>query len=79
MIESSWLKEWEVIFRRKEAAKSVLAVLQAKFGALPPDLPNRLESIEDLRVVEGLVPQAALAGNLDEFRKQIPNGVVPKP
>ena len=41
MIESTWLKEWEDLGRRKKAAEFVLKVLKNKFGALPADLPNR--------------------------------------
>jgi hypothetical protein len=54
---------------------AVMTELQEKFGSLPADLPNHLDSIEDLSIVEGLLPQALHAGNLD-FRKQIPNGAM---
>ncbi len=79
MIESKFLKEIEDMRRRKQAANSVLTALQTKFGAVPPDLPNRLHEIEDLDFLHQLLSKAILSVNLDEFRIQIPNGALPKP
>ena len=79
MIESSWVKQWEDLWRRKATAENVLKLLQKKFGALPAEVPNRLGAIDDLGVLDHLFEQAMQAGNLDEFRKQIPNGALPKP
>ena len=79
MIESSWVKQWEDLGRRKNAAEFVLTLLENKFGVLPADLPNRVGSIDDLSVLHRLFDQAMQAGNLDEFRKQIPNGSLSKP
>ncbi len=79
MIESSWVKEWEDSGRRKATTQIVLKLLQNKFGALPADLPNRVGEIGDLNVLNRLLDEALQVGNLDEFRKQIPNGALPKP
>ena len=79
MFESEVVNEWQDMARRQQAANSVLMILQDKFGKLPADLPNHLQAIDDLSVLDQLLLKASHSGNLDEFQKQIPNGKLPKP
>jgi hypothetical protein len=74
MQESRIVKKWEDVGRRENSVESVVEVLQARFGNLPPDLPHQLNSVADLAVLRELLRQAALISSVDDFRKQIPNG-----
>ena len=78
MRESEVVKEWQDEARREQQLKTrteaVLEVLVERFGNLPPEVPDHLKSIEDANVLRQLLQKAVRAANLDDFRKQIPNG-----
>jgi hypothetical protein len=78
MRESQVIKRWQDIGRREEQLKTriedILEVLVGRFGNLPDDVPSHLNSIEDANVLRQLLQKAARADNLDDFRKQMPNG-----
>ncbi len=74
MLECEIVTEWEDMGRRKESVKSVLEVLQEKFGGVPAEVPGHLQAIDDLAILRRLLRDAVRAGSLDDFRKQIPNG-----
>ncbi len=75
MRESKFIKSWENVFRREQSVRSVLEVLQDKFGALPADVPVHLEAVNGLSILRSLLLGAVHAGSLEDFRKQIPNGI----
>lgn len=55
-----------------ETARSdILAVLEARFGDLPRDLREEIESIHDERQFRGLVRSAVSCPDLDAFRDAI--------
>ncbi len=75
MVESRQVKEWQEQARREERVATLLDVLQDKFGSIPADLPPHLQTIEDSNLLRQLILKAMHASNLEEFRRQIPNGV----
>jgi hypothetical protein len=79
MVESEIVNERQDIARREQAAQNVLQLPQNASGTLPADLPKDLRAIDELALLNRLFGQAIDAGNLYEFKKQIPKGERPKP
>jgi hypothetical protein len=65
VIESSVVNEWKA----DQAAIMVIAVLEAKFGTVPPELDARIRAPRHLSILQTWVTQAATAATLDDFRK----------
>jgi hypothetical protein len=70
------LKEWNVIrsrtidsWKAEEAAKLLVALLEAKFKSLPEEVSATINSTTDLDTLERWVPLAGLALSLEQFRK----------
>jgi hypothetical protein len=50
------------------ARKSVVTVLEVRFGVVPTEISERLEAIDDLDVLEGLHRQSIVIGSVEEFQ-----------
>lgn len=48
--------------------KSVVTVLEARFGVVPTEISERLEAIEDLDVLERLHRQAVVIASIQQFQ-----------
>jgi predicted transposase YdaD len=55
-----------------EARRSLVATLEARFGAVPKAMADRIGSLSDLEALHALVPHAATAASLQEFEKALP-------
>ncbi|BDA66143.1 hypothetical protein CAL7716_003090 [Calothrix sp. PCC 7716] len=53
------------------ARKSVVTVLEVRFGVVPAEINERLEAIEDLDVLEGLHRQSVIIGSIEEFQLRL--------
>jgi hypothetical protein len=67
MIESKVVKEWQA----QERARSVLEVLEGKFGAVPPDLAGAIQGTTDLDTLRRWFPLALNATTLEQFRQDV--------
>jgi hypothetical protein len=56
---------------RETAHQYIVAVLEARFGEVPVDLAEEIESIDDERQRRGLVRLAASCPDLDAFRNSV--------
>jgi hypothetical protein len=57
----------------KARRKDILHFLNDRFGVLPADLANRLETITDEGRLRELLPQVFLAPDLDMFLSKVVN------
>ncbi len=66
--ESSVVNEWIAEGRVAATVASVVAVLEARFGQLPPELEAAIRGCADLVKLQSWITHAAKATTLDEFR-----------
>ena len=64
VIESSVVNEWKA----EQAAVMLVAVLETKFGTVPPELDATIRKTMDPKKLQTWNTQAATAATLDEFR-----------
>lgn len=50
---------------------NILAILTARFGAVPPDLAARLRAVRNEATLKDLITWAALCADLDAFRARL--------
>ena len=56
---------------RATACQGVVTVLEARFGDVPCDLAEEIESVDDEMQLRGLLRVAASCPDLDAFRKAV--------
>ena len=56
---------------RKSVRRSILNVLQTRFGTVPKDLPKQLAKIQDQHKLNALVKVAAVCPDVDAFRAEM--------
>ncbi len=75
MIESPLIQELRTQWTRETACaraqQDILAVLETRFGEVPRDLAEKIESVVDEHQLTELVRRAAAAPNLEAFRSEI--------
>ncbi len=64
-----WQQEAEAIGIQKGTVSALLKVLQGRWGALPKDLVNSIESQTEISVLDQWLTDVAEANSLDEFRQ----------
>ena len=77
MTESTIVNEWKAEARRegerkgelKGAAAAVLRCLRSRFGAVPEEVPQSVNSCADVARLETLHDAALTAASLDDFRR----------
>ncbi|BAZ08785.1 hypothetical protein NIES4071_05910 [Calothrix sp. NIES-4071] len=52
----------------KNGRKSVVTALEARFGTVSPQVSERLETVEDIDVLESLLRQAVTTASVQEFQ-----------
>ena len=57
---------------RETAHQYIVTVLEARFGDLPRDLAEEIESVVDGKQLKGLVRTAVACPDLDAFRGALP-------
>jgi hypothetical protein len=65
-----WRAEGREQGRIEAAAAAVLAVLEARFQSIAPDLADAITRTTDIPKLRAWLPAAATAATLDEFRAQ---------
>jgi hypothetical protein len=68
MIQSQQVLEWQAETRVQTLTEAVLAMLEAKFGGVPPELASAIRSTTDLSRLKAWLIQAGKAASLDQFR-----------
>ena len=72
MVQSQQVLEWQSEARAEGKAEgqatALIAVLEARFQSVATELVDAIRSISDLRRLSTLVPLAAKAASLDQFR-----------
>ena len=53
------------------ARQDIVTILEARFGDVPRDLPEEIESVDDAKQLRGLVRLAASCPDLDAFRRAV--------
>jgi hypothetical protein len=71
MIESPLINKIVAESTRKNTQETILAVLKARFGAVPEGIAERLRKLRSQKKLKALVKQAALCPDLDAFRQQL--------
>ena len=71
MIESPLIRELLSEKACETAHRDILTVLETRFGDLPPDLAEDIESVVDEEQLKGLVRKAASCPDLDAFRSAV--------
>ena len=56
---------------RETARQDIVAVLEARFGDVPRDMAEEIESVDDEKQLRGLVRLAGSCPDLDAFRKAV--------
>jgi len=56
---------------RETAHQYIVTVLEARFGEVPVDLAEEIESIDDEKQLRGLVRLAASCADLDALRRAV--------
>ena len=56
---------------REKAHQYIVTVLEARFGEVPVELAEEIESIDDEKQLRGLVRLAASCPDLDAFRRAV--------
>ena len=56
----------------KTAHQNIVTVLEARFGDVPRDLAEKIESFVDEKQLKGLVRSAVACPDLDAFRSAVP-------
>ena len=59
---------------RENAHENIAAFLEARFGDVPRDLVEAIESVVDEKQLEGLVRSAGTCRDLAEFRRAMTRG-----
>jgi len=76
MIESPLIQELEAEFTSKATHKamhkSILVVLEARFGTIPEDVRTAVQRVQDESALLALTQLAARCPDLDEFREGLP-------
>jgi hypothetical protein len=57
----------------EELHNAILGMLEGRFGSLPSELSDRVLAIHELERLRSLVPEAAVATDLDAFRAKLPS------
>jgi hypothetical protein len=70
MIESEVVKEWQTQARIAGEVQTLLRVLSRKFGAVPPEVTQRIEGTTDPDQLVGWIVTASMTGSLDDFRRE---------
>jgi hypothetical protein len=76
--ESPWYQE---IMRRGEhraRVRILLLILEQRFGAVPPDLSDRLTRLE-ISTLEMLTPMVVTATSVEEFLQAVAQHTTPEP
>lgn len=68
MLEIPFLDEIVMEKTRETARLDIMTVLEARFGEVPVDLAEEIESIDAEKQLRGLVRLAASCPDLDAFR-----------
>jgi len=63
-LESEIVNEWKA----EQSATILIAVLESKFGKVPPEIEATIRNSSDLTKLQTWGTQAAKATTLDEFR-----------
>ena len=70
MIESPLLEEFVADRVRAMAQRNILAVLETRFGGIPQDLAEQIQSVADEDRLTDLVRKAASCADLEVFRRE---------
>ncbi len=73
MIESPLVERIVQERVRKALRRSLLTFLEGRFGVLPVDLANQLESVTDENRFDELTRDASVSPDLDTFRSKFLN------
>lgn len=68
MLEVPFLDEIVMEKACETARQDVVTVLEARFGEVPVDLAEEIESVDDEKQLRGLVRLAASCADLEAFR-----------
>jgi hypothetical protein len=71
MLEVPFLDEIVRDKTRETAQQDIVAFLEARFGDVPRDLVDEIESIDDEKQLRGLVRSAGSCRDLEAFRNAI--------
>ena len=71
MLEVPFLDEIVMEKTRETAHQYIVTVLEARFGDVPRDVAEEIESIDDQKRLKGLVRLAASCPDLDAFRRAV--------
>ena len=77
MIQSKQVLEWQAQARSETQvttlSRSVMRVLEARFGNVPPDLSDRVRAVSDAAALDQLLVAAARSPSLEEFLRSWSN------
>lgn len=73
MIESPVIKERDDRIAREATVRTILEVLEGRFGAVPREVVDRIESITGRETLSTVAKSAGNAGTLDAFVDQLAN------
>ena len=71
MLEVPFLDEIVMEKACETARQDIVTVLEARFGDVPRDLSEEIESVDDAKQLRGLVRLAASCPDLDAFRNAV--------
>jgi hypothetical protein len=69
VIKSSAIEEWKDEGRLEQTAKVLVTLLGRKFGTLPEELSDTINTTTDLATSERWLLEAGCATTLEQFRK----------
>jgi hypothetical protein len=73
IIETPLIQEILAEVRREDLHTDILAILQAKFGEVPPELAARVRAVQEVQQLRQLNFHAAVCTDLDAFRAHLPS------
>ncbi len=74
MLKVPYLNEIVMEERRATAHRHLMVLLEARYGDVPRDLVEEIESVVDEKQLESLVRSAGTCRDLAEFRRAITRG-----